>query len=150
MGIVCGSLDVHTSRCRYNGYVAALKNHDLTPDPRHVLHCASAQSYEQVKAMFTDLPREQWPTAIFAANNTRAASVLRAFMELGIDVPAQISVVSYGHISLPWLFSLKLTHLAQDMVRIGRKCVEMALRMLESPRSGFKAYSVNSSLLPVN
>ncbi len=147
IGVITGDLHVHTSYSRYLSYVKAMRDHGLTPDPRLIVHEQRIECYEDVRSMLCSLSPEERPTAIFATNNKRAESVLRACLDLGIAVPDTISVVSYGNISLPWLFSLKLTHVGQDLVRIGQETGEMVLRKLISPHAGHKEYTINSSII---
>ena len=147
IGVITGDTRVHTSRSRYLGYIKALQDHGLQPDPRLTVHGHSIESYDAVRTMLASLSPDTWPSAIFATNNKRAESVLRACMDLGIAVPDTISVASYGNISLPWLFSLKLTHVEQDLVRIGQKTGEMVLRKLANPNSGYKEYTINSPII---
>jgi LacI family transcriptional regulator len=47
-----------------------------------------------------------------------------------LRVPDDVSLVTYGNISNPWMFYCRLTHIPQDGIRIGKKTGEVILDML--------------------
>jgi len=148
IAIVTGDLiNVQTSVHRYQGYLDALEQYHIKPDGRYIVDGSYGTSYNSVKEMLMNLDRSEWPTAIYATNNLRAEGTLHACIELGIRIPEDISVVAYGNISLPWLFSLRLTHVYQDMVRIGRKAAEVVLEKIHNPSSGYKKYIIDSDII---
>jgi len=147
IAVVNGDLSVHTSVSRYRGYLNALERFGIKPDPDYLVDGCRGSSYQNTKAMLMRLDRAKWPTAIFATNNKRVEGTLRALMELDARVPDDVSVVSYGDISLPWIFSLKLTHVDQNMVRIGQKTAELVLKKIKNPFGAAKEYIIDSQIV---
>lgn len=133
IAVVNGNLDLHTARRRYEGYLNAMSRYGIEPQKGFIVDGSSGRSYARVKELFQATPREAWPTAIFTTNNMRAEGTLRALLELGVRIPEEVSVVSYGDISMPWLFSLRLTHVDQNMVRIGEKTADLVLEKIKKP-----------------
>jgi DNA-binding LacI/PurR family transcriptional regulator len=71
-------------------------------------------------------------TAVFVANDQMALGLLRAFTELRIDVPGQISVAGFDDIPEAEFFSPPLTTVRQDFGEVGRRSIEILLRRVES------------------
>jgi DNA-binding LacI/PurR family transcriptional regulator len=71
-------------------------------------------------------------TAVFVANDQMALGLLRAFAELGVKVPDQVSVIGFDDIPEAEFFSPPLTTVRQDFGEVGRRCIELLLRRLES------------------
>jgi DNA-binding LacI/PurR family transcriptional regulator len=71
-------------------------------------------------------------TAVFAANDQMALGVLRALSEEGVKVPDQISVVGFDDIPESAFFSPPLTTVRQDFDQVGRHCIEVLLRQIDS------------------
>lgn len=70
------------------------------------------------------------PTAVFAANDLMALGVIRAFHDLGIAVPQQVSVVGFDDIPGAAHFIPGLTTIKQDFAALGRQCIDILLSAL--------------------
>lgn len=78
-------------------------------------------------------------TALFVANDQMALGVLRAFNELGVLVPEDISVVGFDDQPESAYFIPPLTTVAQDFEELGQRCISLLLDRLESGESGTPA-----------
>ncbi|WP_035699127.1 LacI family DNA-binding transcriptional regulator, partial [Glycomyces tenuis] len=104
-------------------------------DPDELLvevdHATTPLGYEGAKRL---LDRDDRPTAIFCFNDRMAMGVYRAAAELGLAIPADLSVVSYDDQDLiapalsPGLTSAALPHYA-----MGQWAVKELLRRLDEP-----------------
>ncbi|HUR02277.1 MAG TPA: LacI family DNA-binding transcriptional regulator [Nonomuraea sp.] len=70
------------------------------------------------------------PTAIFTGNDQMAMGVLAAFAELGVKVPADVSLVGFDDIAGTAYLVPALTTVRQDFIGLGERCVEQVLRMM--------------------
>lgn len=77
-----------------------------------------------------DVPAAERPTAIVAQSDVLAAGVLRAAADLGLDVPADVSVVGFDGADLPWLGSTVLTTVVQPSGRKGREAAGAAMELV--------------------
>jgi len=145
--VVNGDLSVNTALDRYQGYVSAFARRGIEVDERYVINANLGPSYPIIKRVLQEYGREQWPTVIYGTNNLRAEAALRVCMDLQMRVPQDISVVSYGDIAMPWLYSLKLTHIDQDMVRIGKKAGEIVIRKVRQPSDTVTEYIIESRIV---
>ncbi|MFC9425899.1 LacI family DNA-binding transcriptional regulator [Streptomyces sp. NPDC056987] len=71
-------------------------------------------------------------TAVFAANDQMALGLLRALHESGRAVPEEVSVVGFDDIPDAGSYIPPLTTVHQDFAEVGRRCVEGALRQINT------------------
>jgi DNA-binding LacI/PurR family transcriptional regulator len=74
------------------------------------------------------------PTAILAMSDEVAAGVLDVALELGIDVPGELSIVGFDDSSTASLTTPKLTTIHQDHRRKGYLAAQMLLDPSDTPR----------------
>ena len=75
-------------------------------------------------------PGAERPSAIIAQSDLLAAGVIRAAEELGITVPAQLSVVGFDGIRIDTLIPHDLTTMVQPAVEQGRAAARMLLDLI--------------------
>jgi LacI family transcriptional regulator len=99
-----------------------------SPDARCVTMEAPAgmveQSLVQARALLRLNPR---PTAIYAATDLYAKCVYRAAHELGLNIPADLSVVGFSDDDFAQEMDPPLTTVRQPAYEIGRKAAELIL-----------------------
>ena len=137
IAIVNGNLKVSIARERYEGYLEAMADYGLTVEPCRVLDCSISKYGTQtaVESIIRNAFQQDKPTAVFSTNNTRTQAVINACRQLGLSIPKDLSLVSYGEI--PNLFTdLQITHIEQDAVQMGKKAGEAALRLITEPPNG--------------
>src|SRR3954471_10653895 len=78
------------------------------------------------------LAREPAVTAVFAGNDQMALGVVRALHELGLRLPADISVVGFDDIPGAAFFTPPLTTVRQNFNEVGRRALLTLLDQLES------------------
>jgi DNA-binding LacI/PurR family transcriptional regulator len=82
-------------------------------------------------------------TAVFCYNDMIATGALLACRELGIQVPADLSLVGFDDIELAQYVTPPLTTVHQPKLRLGQVAMQMLLDLLSGQPTG-------SSLLPAN
>ena len=80
-----------------------------------------------------DVPEAERPTAVIAQSDLLAAGVIRAAEELGLDVPAQVSVLGFDDIALAAMVHPSLTTVALPKEQAGRAAVDLLLHLLDRP-----------------
>lgn len=70
-------------------------------------------------------------TAVFAANDQMALGLIHAFLDAGLDVPGDVSVVGFDDIPEARHFWPPLTTVHQDFAELGRRAVDLLLRQLD-------------------
>lgn len=123
IAIVNGLLTVSTSKLRLKGYKDALKKANVPINPNYMLRgdYSRKQSYNSMKEL---LASGEVPTAIFSTNNAMTEGVMLALKEEGLRIPDDLSLVSFGNISLPGLIDPELTYVKQNAYAMGVKAGE--------------------------
>jgi len=96
---VADHMHIYSSFLRRDGYLQALREAGIEPDPDLVLIAGSsrAHGYEAAKVLFE---RDPSITAMFCVNDLTAFGVMEFARERGISVPGDLSVTGYDDISL--------------------------------------------------
>ncbi|WP_432564978.1 LacI family DNA-binding transcriptional regulator [Kineococcus sp. SYSU DK003] len=79
------------------------------------------------------LTRPEPPTAVLASNDAAAVGLLAAAADLGVDVPARLSVVGYDDTSIAALRAVALTSVDNAAHEVGRLAGVRLLARLEDP-----------------
>jgi DNA-binding LacI/PurR family transcriptional regulator len=82
--------------------------------------------------LLLDRPAEERPTAVVAQSDLLAVGVIRAAAELGLSVPADLSVTGFDGVDLPWL-PTPLTTVDQHGEEKGRTLGRLVARLLDDP-----------------
>ncbi len=72
-------------------------------------------------------------TAVFIANDWMAFSAVHAFLEHGLRVPEDISIVGFDDMRTSAFFTPPLTTVRQDLHKIGRLTIEYLVSLIEQP-----------------
>jgi DNA-binding LacI/PurR family transcriptional regulator len=129
---ISGPLDWYEARDRIDGWRATLYAAGA-PQPSVLAGDWSARSgYE----LGLKVARERAVTAVFAGNDQMALGVVRALHELGLRIPADISVVGFDDIPEAAFFTPPLTTVRQNFNEVGRRALLTLLDQLESGARG--------------
>jgi LacI family transcriptional regulator len=140
---------------RYQGYVEALLEAGITPDPTLVIE-GDFMPAEGRSCASKLLSMAKPPTAIFTANDLMAYGVLEAAEEYRLQVPEELSVIGFDDIPLSAHTRPALTTVRQPFSAMGHHAIESLLSLLESPRpvkqswypGSVQAYASLSSVKP--
>ncbi len=122
---------------RLLGYLEALRSNGIAVDER--LIATGLLSFESGVECARRLLREpNRPTAIFASNDDMAAGVLHAAHELGLQVPAELSVAGYDDVPIARYVYPSLTTVRQPIRAMAAGAVQCLLESMR-PKSGAPA-----------
>lgn len=127
---ITGPLDNALGRERLEGYVDALSEWGITPDPAmirngdYTLQCG-------VQQMQKLLSLHNRPSAVFCANDEMAIGALQALSNAGIRVPHDCSVIGFDDIRFAPYASPALTTVAQPTAAIGEAAMRLMFKRLE-------------------
>lgn len=134
IAFVGGPVEVAPSWLRYQGYLQALKAHELPLRKPWVRF--GEFTLESGKRLTQALLRQKRrPTAIFAANDLLALGAWAAAQAAGLAVPQDLAVVGYDNIPLGALPQIELTTVAQPLRRMGQLAAEVLFRAIERPQA---------------
>lgn len=124
IAFIKGPPDQSASAARYEGFAAALRAHDLQPDPE-LIQPGNFTFASGRDAAHKLLSGRQRPTAVFASNDDMALGVLAAAHRLGLSVPNDLSVAGFDDSPAAALVWPPLTTVRQPVAEMARAAVEM-------------------------
>jgi LacI family repressor for deo operon, udp, cdd, tsx, nupC, and nupG len=131
IGHISGPLKVVVGRDRLKGFNQAMAQHGLFVDPLLVQEgdFSYASGINLMKKLLTlEVP----PTAVFAANDEMAMGAIKAAKSKGFKVPEDLSVVGFDDIKFASIFEPALTTIAQPTFDIGKKAMELLLKLINN------------------
>jgi LacI family transcriptional regulator len=117
-------------RDRVRGYLDALKKNGLEKHARIVGNNFSIQNgYLEVR-LALNLPSR--PTAIFAMSNTILLGAVRAIRESGLEIPRDISIISFDDNTYLDFMNPAITRVSQPINEIGSLAVKILMDSFEN------------------
>jgi LacI family transcriptional regulator len=141
-----GPLGAGCDIIRAHGWAAAMSEAGIIVDSSAVLR--EAYTFEHGLRAGTELLKQRSrPTAIFAGSDISAMGVLEAARQLGIAVPAQLSVVGFDDTVLASTSTPPLTTVHQPIADIGRLAVSTVLRLARGENLSTKRVELATDLV---
>jgi DNA-binding LacI/PurR family transcriptional regulator len=141
-----GDPKVATSAPRRAGYLAALRNAGIAPEPALVVPAGftAPGGYSGMKALL-QRPRTQWPTAVFAGNDLSAQGALEALTEHGLSIPKDMSLVGYDDSQTALLTQPALTSVRMPIYDMSLQATQLLISLIEG-----KEITLRQPVLPVS
>ncbi len=125
-------VDLASGMDRLSPYRDCLQAAGLQVDPALIVTCGTTiEDGYQAALQLLRLPAR--PTALLVINDLMAIGALRAASDLGLRVPADLSLVGYDDIPLASYLTPRLTTNSKDMVYVGREAAKMLLARIREP-----------------
>ncbi len=134
IGMLTGRPDLESAQLRERGYREALQAAGAGVD-ESLIRCGDYDpevSLEQARLLLT---APSPPTAVFAANDMSAIATIEVATELGLRVPADLSVVGFDNIPESALCAPPLTTVEQPIRKMGERSIELLLSLIRGERS---------------
>jgi len=131
---ITGPSDVTPSAERVTGYRQALEAEGI-PANGNLIVRGDFQYESAYQAAIRLLRMEDPPTAIFACNDLMAVAVMSAALELGQQVPGDLSVVGFDDVRLAAFANPPLTTIAQPKYEMGVVATTMLLARIREPQA---------------
>lgn len=147
IGLITGLLEkVRRASMRHQGYVDALKEYGIVPDPSLVVGAEPALENGMIAAKrLLALPDP--PSAIFATSDTMAFGALRAIKVDGLRVPEDISLAGFDDIDLASYSDPPLTTIRVPEYEMGRLAVRSLLALIRDPSGGSQQHTLETRLI---
>jgi len=131
VAFLTGPRNLRSSAVRLEGYQAALQSHGLALDPS-LLEASEFTFDGGYTAARLLLARQDPPSALFAGSDSAAYGALFAAQELGLSIPADLSISGYSDLTLSKYFFPGLTTVHQPI----EEMLEIATRRLIATLKG--------------
>jgi len=129
--IVCLGLseEVYTMKMRQEGYLEALRQARLKPEP--YVDCRAQEKI--VSKLAAILAKPKAPTAFFCANNLTMRSTLLALNQLGVSIPQEVAIVGFDDFELAEILNPTLTVVRQPSQELGSVAATLLFKRLDAP-----------------
>ncbi len=146
IGFICGHPDHRAITLRFEGYKAALVENQIPINDALVEF--GDNSFESGEGCGRRLLQaKQRPTAIFAANDDMAAGVMMAAHQLGLEIPAQLSVAGFDDTPVAHQIWPSLTTIRQPIRQMAKKATDLLLKQLRGKDIQLPASLLSSSII---
>jgi LacI family transcriptional regulator len=130
IGCITGRLDLQSARRRLDGYRDGLAHSGIEADPALIAtgdysRSLGAECARRLLALSAP------PTAILAASDETAFGVYDVAAELGVRIPADLSVVGFDNTLESASVSPPLTTVDQAIESMGRLAAEIVLKLIQ-------------------
>ncbi len=127
IAVITGPGKLKTARDRLQGYLQALEDAHLAPDPALILegNFRSESGYELGLQL---LARPDRPPAVFVSNGMMTLGFLQAMDEVGLECPRDIALASFDDLPL----APHLTAVSQPAYALGFEGAQMLIERIES------------------
>ncbi|HRZ14679.1 MAG TPA: LacI family DNA-binding transcriptional regulator [Candidatus Omnitrophota bacterium] len=144
---ITGELFTQAAAHRFEGYKAALKKHNLPLEDRYVVKTDYSRGQARAAAeRLLKLPDA--PTAIFVASDSMALEVMAVARELGIRIPADISIVGFDDNPSGLYGPVALTTVRQPLVKMAQDSLkELNALMNLKKKAGVKKVYLPTELV---
>ncbi len=129
VGMIVALRNITTTQERIQGYLEALKAHDINRDDSLIVE--SVPKIEGgIKAAEALLKLNSSPTAIFPFNNLVALGALIALKKLGKNVPKDVAIVGFDDLEWAEALDPPLTAVSQPIYTIGTTAAQLLIQRL--------------------
>jgi len=115
---------------RMNGYLDALKKHNIPVDEDYILECSNDYYMNGLvlKQAFTSLK----PDGVFASVERLAFASYYVAYELGIKIPEDMKIISFSSLEIAALLNPSLSTITQPAFEIGVQAANILFKNMES------------------
>lgn len=133
IGIICGHEKTYTSKMRLSGYLEAHRRAGVSVDMNLICYgdWSRESGYQFAKSLVTD---HNHMTALISCSDDVSIGVLRALAEMSVNIPSELSIISYDLLEYAEIFMPAITTIEQPIKDIGKKAAQLLLqRLAEKP-----------------
>jgi len=128
-----GPIRIFGARERYRGYCQAMAEADLPVEPALVYQGDfTGPLGRTVASKIFELPVNERPTAIFAANDPTAYGVMSAAEEYNVNIPNDVALVGFDDLNSSAHVRPALTTVRQPFFEMGQQGLALLLSMLDN------------------
>jgi LacI family transcriptional regulator len=130
IGSITGPLQLSTGRGRNQGFLEAMSKRGLSPQSGHVRtgEFREDAAYSIARDLLQQSDR---PSALYVANGVMALGVMRAIVDLGLDCPGDISIVSTDTIAGVAGLRPRLTRTEHPVAEMTNEAVRMLVDRID-------------------
>ncbi|OQA54337.1 MAG: HTH-type transcriptional repressor PurR [Candidatus Atribacteria bacterium ADurb.Bin276] len=134
IAIISGPPVLSTSQDRVRGYLRALRDYNIKENPEWIISGEFKENFGYQIALkflqYSDIK----PTAVFAGNNFIAIGIIRAAREMDIEIPGDLSLVTFDDLEMASYTCPFLTVAKQPAYTMGSMATEFLLQRISGEK----------------
>jgi len=136
-----GIPDSQPNRERVNGYIRAHEINHIPMDRDYILgeSFSVENGYKQTRILYSE---DDPPTAIFALSNQISLGVLMAINEMGLNIPHDVSLISYDEQPYSAHLGTPLTTIEQKKKEMGQLAVNYLIKNIDNEELKGKPFNI--------
>jgi len=131
---------------RLNGYLDALKKHDMAVRQEWIVHSGFSQEWGETDTNYL-LQSEHKPDAIFAVNDRKAIGAMIALKKNNINVGKEFGVIGFTNDPMCTIISPSLTTIAEPAFNIGKTSCELLLKHIKKKYFQYQEVTLPGKLI---
>ncbi len=137
------------SEKRFEGYLRALKEHNLPIDEKIILSTEDISLTKGRMMANILLSLKKRPDAIFAITDSAAIGAIKALNKFKVSIPDEIAVVGFSNSASSTIISPSLSTVDQPGNKIGRTAVKYLIDEIENPKEDLitKTIEIKTNLI---
>jgi DNA-binding LacI/PurR family transcriptional regulator len=145
IGYIAGWEGASTQRDREKGFTEELVRNGQELYAREVGNFNSDEARQAARTMFS---KQNFPDAVFVANDAMAIAVIDVIrIELGLQVPEQVSVVGYDDVPISSWPAYDLTTVRQPANRMVAETVSILIESIENKTTTARRIEIDGPLM---
>lgn len=132
---VSGPSEIHPSRLRLDGYHNALAEAGIQIPASYVI-AGDFQFRSGLQGMQYLMGLQPRPTAVFLLNDMMAVGAISAAQRLGLNIPADVSIVGFDNIDFSNAIFPSLTTIAQPIEEIAQLVTDLLIAKMKKGGNG--------------
>ncbi|MCJ7840712.1 LacI family transcriptional regulator [Lederbergia sp. NSJ-179] len=116
---------------KYNGFLQAMKKNNLPVENHHLVNTGGLDWYDGYSAVKKLLAHPPLPTAIVGGSYDISGGIIRGLKENQIDIPTDISIISYDNIPQMANLEIPLTSIGVPVDQLAKEIVHTVIQLIE-------------------
>ncbi len=146
---VAGPKDLSVSTNRKNGYLDALKKHQLPVDESIIIHCNNFED-DALKNIRKLAKMEPRPDGIFFINDLSAVTAIKYLRKSGIRIPEDIRLVGFNNDPVSEVVEPSLTTVMQPGYEVGKLALAILIDEIEAKKKTGDIVTLRTKLVERN
>lgn len=132
-----GPMSLGVCEERMKGFLQALKNHGITPDPKLIVETQEFSFETAENAMYHLWQQSTKPDALFCFADIFAIGAIHACKKMNVSVPEDIAIVGFGNDDVGRFISPALTTMSQASFEMGTIAAELIFQEINNEEDTF-------------
>jgi LacI family repressor for deo operon, udp, cdd, tsx, nupC, and nupG len=133
IAFINGPIRYKYAKQRLQGYLEALKDADIQPEPRLIIQLSEINYDLAVSAVTNLFDSGKRPNGFFCASDVLAAAAIKVGIRKGFSIPNDIAVVGFDNVDISFMTNPTITTISQPLFQLGFSSCELLIEHITNP-----------------